>query len=422
MKSAVPFLVFFVFIFLGLSNTVYSQTALKKYVRENAIGLKNNNALLIDDGDLAFIDSIATNHSVILLGESTHCDSIIPIVKLKIVEYLHKKHGYDVLCFESDFFSITKACQKIKQKSMLDEAFIDSNITFMFTQSGVYKHIFKSLLPYVKNNERGLILSGFDNQIAGYNFKKDYPSYISEYLKKIELNHHILFDSSDLMFLNVIDTTYFYDPLKVDTNELRFIAISISKIIDKLNSVDSLKNTFGYLALENLQSLCLMNLSAIQSDSDMYGFNIRDRQMAKNLNWIINSLYPDKKIIVWAHNIHIMYNSSGPYPGYISMGEVLKTTGATNRIYNIGFTSRNTYTCMWPQDTIKYNFSTSKKHLFELYFPKNEFCFLNFKKCNNLNLYHQQFRSKLTLDGFMHNWFQGFDGVFYIKTLHPSSF
>jgi erythromycin esterase len=154
----------------------------------------------------------------------------------------------------------------------------------------------------------------------------------------------------------------------------------------------------------------------------MNGFNIRDRQMAKNLCWIANWLYPEKKIIVWAHNIHNMYNTSLAYPGYISMGEIMKTTSLSNHIYNIGFTSRNNYTCMWPQDTTLFRLSGPKKKFIELYFPENEFYFLELKKHNNQNLYSKRFRSYLTLDGITHKWFQGFDGIFYIKTLHPSSF
>ncbi len=32
--------------------------------------------------------------------------------------------------------------------------------------------------------------------------------------------------------------------------------------------------------------------------------------MAQNLSWLANQLYPDRKIIVWAHNGHIMRNPS----------------------------------------------------------------------------------------------------------------
>jgi erythromycin esterase len=36
----------------------------------------------------------------------------------------------------------------------------------------------------------------------------------------------------------------------------------------------------------------------------------RDPEMAENLSWLANQLYPGRRIIVWAHNVHIMRNPS----------------------------------------------------------------------------------------------------------------
>jgi hypothetical protein len=42
------------------------------------------------------------------------------------------------------------------------------------------------------------------------------------------------------------------------------------------------------------------------------GWNRRDAQMAGNLRWLIEKAYPGRKVIVWAHNAHIMNAHFGP--------------------------------------------------------------------------------------------------------------
>ncbi|QGS69629.1 hypothetical protein CV093_19210 [Oceanobacillus sp. 143] len=60
--------------------------------------------------------------------------------------------------------------------------------------------------------------------------------------------------------------------------------------------------------LENRQ-LFFNHLAARSKDY----LKIRDQVMAKNLEWICNELYPNEKIIVWAHNSHIYKNVTSSY-------------------------------------------------------------------------------------------------------------
>ena len=43
-------------------------------------------------------------------------------------------------------------------------------------------------------------------------------------------------------------------------------------------------------------------------DDDRNHRNLRDRQMAKNLVWLAQKAYPERKLIVWAHAFHLMRN------------------------------------------------------------------------------------------------------------------
>ena len=76
--------------------------------------------------------------------------------------------------------------------------------------------------------------------------------------------------------------------------------------------------------------------------------NRRDRINADNLKWLIDTAYTGRKIIVWAHNAHVMNAWYGPRFDSVSLQplpEGMKTTGVWltgwygAALYKIGFTA-----------------------------------------------------------------------------------
>jgi len=58
-----------------------------------------------------------------------------------------------------------------------------------------------------------------------------------------------------------------------------------------------------------------VHVACLRSDSlAVYG-NLRDLGMADNIGFLLAELYPDKKIVVWAHNGHVQHDPSA-MPGY----------------------------------------------------------------------------------------------------------
>ena len=76
--------------------------------------------------------------------------------------------------------------------------------------------------------------------------------------------------------------------------------------------------------------------------------NRRDRINAENLRWLIDTAYAGRKIIVWAHNAHVMNAWYGPGFNSVSLQPVpdaMKPTGIWladwygDDLYTIGFTA-----------------------------------------------------------------------------------
>jgi erythromycin esterase len=82
--------------------------------------------------------------------------------------------------------------------------------------------------------------------------------------------------------------------------------------------------------------------------SRVIGENRRDRIMADNLRWLIDTAYAGRKVIVWAHNAHVMNAWYGPAFDRVSLeplADGMKPLGVwvdewyRDRVYTIGFTA-----------------------------------------------------------------------------------
>ena len=73
----------------------------------------------IDLGDVTNYDDELQDHAqlralfqgkeIVMLGEQTHGEGTAFETKIKLIKYLHKELGFDLLLFESGFYSCAKA-------------------------------------------------------------------------------------------------------------------------------------------------------------------------------------------------------------------------------------------------------------------------------------------------------------------------
>ena len=60
-------------------------------------------------------------------------------------------------------------------------------------------------------------------------------------------------------------------------------------------------------------------LRSLAGSTAQYGV-IRDEGMADNITWLAERLYPDRKILIWAHNSHIQHDGTELVPPFVNMG------------------------------------------------------------------------------------------------------
>jgi erythromycin esterase len=246
---------------------------LQEYIHRHA---KEINASRPGFRGLSFLDTMLKNKRIIMLGESSHGTEEYAQTKYQLIQYLHEKLGFRVLLFESPMTSCTYV--NITKDTTAGQLIRNSIQDFWHTQT------IRQLFSYVKN--RNILFGGFDPQFM--------PSPYPTLLFADVFNNYPAIKSTLLQLENRVAGT-FKEP---------------SKYL-------SLKDSFSMAYHGLTRQLEKLSLSPIQqwvkqiiTTSSSYYARInegsqRDSCMAKNIIWLAENLYPDEKIIVWAHNTHI---------------------------------------------------------------------------------------------------------------------
>lgn len=279
-----------------------SQVAKKK------INLAPINSIDSDDfSDLTFLDEHIENKKVVFLGESHHGIDDFHQLKFRLIKYLHQKHGFEVVAFESGVANIGYT-ELFKDSLTGMEMLAHSLMGFWRVPVNC------ELMTYSRDNK--LHLSGLDPFSKSLYFTKEYYHKLD---LSEEIKNRLFYADSAFSWSYSLEKSKRYSAYKKDGSlkqsaDLDSISAQLrheySQVYNKLKAPDTYQNKI-------LRRGILSNLQILNNSNDLkspyyYGKNqLRDSSMARNLEYLIDSLYPNKKIIVLAHNIHIQKTTKG---------------------------------------------------------------------------------------------------------------
>lgn len=398
------------------------QEGIKKYVQQNAIPILAIAPDATDYRDLRAINKAIGNATIVMLGEQDHGDAATFEAKTRLIKYLHEEKGFDVLAFESDFFSLNEGWSSLGKEKAQIGSFLRSNIYPIWSQCDACDALLYQYIPNTHATKKPLQITGFDSDLV-----LDYAS--SNLIPKLDS----VFQSLELpitksnsyrsQVLPVLDSLRlgFFTSLNDS-----FYARSSSVLWDIKSQLLSkiTKDNFWVQVIGNLISASINHQK--RSTDVIMSFNARDSQMAENLKWLSTIKYKDRKMIVWAANTHIgkstdtlIKNKSGQ--GFTTMGAYFtRDTLLQSQTYILGFTSNQGKT---GRLTLKeYVVPPPRPGTFESWFdPQWNYAFIDFGTYNrNLTTEKEPFFMK----GFGHftekeNWTKVFDGIFYIRDMYP---
>ena len=292
----------------------------------------------VDDfADLQFLKGVIGDRRIVQLGESHHSVAEYGAVKTRLIKFLHQEMGFEVLAFESSIYECFAA--DLRQMSAQDALFASIFSVWAFEEV-------LPLFEYLKQSqdtERPLAFAGFDPQISSRTGVVGRPAFFERVIAAIDPDYAREVAQFDAQFIDRIQRE---GPAYARDEEERLVPFYtrlaaflgdnrerlLTQHVGDLAPLIAERAAWSSVKLVQL----LRSYGANPDDTSAQGhMAIRDSAMADNLTFLANEIYPGKKIIVWAANIHVRHANEQTTWVFPTMGGWLSKR-FRDELYTIG--------------------------------------------------------------------------------------
>ncbi len=237
---------------------------------------------------------------VVMLGEPWHGDGAAIRVRSELVRILHERMGFDVLAFEADFYSLNRGWDSVRAGGDI-RAMARENIYHFWSMSRASDALW-AYIDSRRSTTRPLHVAGVDSRHVGALSAATLPNELDKRLAGVagvSVDQRAKFRAT----LERLLFNEYNRPPVADRDE--FLAV-LDRLSAGLSARDSAaREPFWEHEVRNLRNAA----------SWVWRGASRDRAMGENLAWVATRAYPGRKIILWAHNNHLikdkwMYYSS----------------------------------------------------------------------------------------------------------------
>ncbi len=305
-----------------------------------------------DFSDLMPLVQVIGKARVVQLGEATHGDGATFLAKARLIRFLHQVMGFDTLAWEAGFFDVKLVDTALRAGQPAAEA----------ASRGLYRtwrvREVGATLDYVRasqGTERPLQIVGFDCRVSTPEARAEhFPRMVFGFFDRLDPALISAKEREELtaMSAGLVPVDYYDKPGLRQFN--RELPKRLVETIDRRRGdllVHYAPREIDWVR-QSLVSLMAMDRALGPGDQQPTSGYTRDTAMAENLLWWLNGPLKERKVIVWAHNYHVMHDLYGrtASPGVAPVREAKLTApgGPMGRflkddlgseLYTIGFNS-----------------------------------------------------------------------------------
>ncbi len=272
-------------------------------------------SLVSDDySDLEFLRERLRGVRIVQLGESGHGMGETALLKSRIARFLHDEMGFEVLALESDLYQCADADR--------DAADVEPRHTLFGCAFGVWHteevlRLFEHLRAS-RATDHPLHLAGFDVQPIGTN-KEHRPAFLAALIEYVDPELAARARALDSTFLAKYAEGSGPRREYLRANRDSLLAAyggfeeALGRLVDERETATADPPTAAprqraLVGRQTVRSIMAYIRQQTAPDDRAYAEE-RNRGMAENVRFLAEELYPDRRIIVWAHNTHVRHAS-----------------------------------------------------------------------------------------------------------------
>jgi erythromycin esterase len=242
-----------------------------------------------DTKDLKALDNLIGSSKVVALGEVTHGSSEIFKMKNRIIQYLAVNNGFDIFSIEANM----PESYKLNDYTVRGEGDPKKLIAGMYFWTWRTEEVLNMVEWMRRFNQpkQRIEFTGFDMQF--------FDGAINELLEAFKGNGE--------MENKIGDLKKRLDEAKNRAQQNRgMISVGYSEMKEIDDMISFIKNGIETSSFQTTQKAWLLqNIVIVQQYLGMNNYLWRDKCMADNFIWI-KEQNPKSKLVIWAHNGHIM--------------------------------------------------------------------------------------------------------------------
>jgi erythromycin esterase len=283
------------------------------WLREHAVPIRSIDPSDEDFSDLEFLRPQLRGVRVVLLGEGDHGVGSDFRAKTRLIKFLHREMGFDVLAFESGgLFGTAAAWRALKTDADPREAFLKG-----VPEIWAWSEQVQPLIHYLAasaGSDNPLELTGVDIQFFRTAQESLLPS-LREFLDQNGIDSPLADPESgqSQILAGGLDGRFARDrgQLPEPAEQAELVESLRTTAAQLEGSVSGRDGLFWAQVLRSTSvQICLyLDILRHPEESATY-FQGRDRQMAENLIWLADTYYRGQKIIVWTHTIHAIRSAA----------------------------------------------------------------------------------------------------------------
>lgn len=258
-----------------------------------------------DFTDLRGLREAIGDARIVLLGEESHASGTSIRAMSRLVRFLHQEMGFDVVAFESGLYAMWKVWQLMQAGHDPGDAMRQGMFPIW-----PYAADFQPLARYLGQQAVGphpLEVSGVDCALTGTLSRKQLVSELWELVAR----EHLGEEGKNLVQGFWTTLSGFADSLNthVQPDVLSDLRLLAERLADAGENRSEAEGRTLRMWAQVSRSLAV-SIAFFWSDEISLLNDRRDHQMAQNLVWLAREYFPGRKIIVWAHNVHVLRHTN----------------------------------------------------------------------------------------------------------------